>query len=147
MSFLIIPNMEYAGCDEANAHELETIQEEESLVESAATTTSSSSTTANKPLVPAVQRARHVDKNAKIVHMRAMFNYVPQDDLYIPCKELGLSFSKGDILHVVIGRDDADWWQAYKDDDKDQALAGLIPSQLFQEKYTLIPFNSFHQAR
>jgi hypothetical protein len=35
------------------------------------------------------------------LHMRALFNYSPQDDLYIPCKELGLEFHKGDILHVI----------------------------------------------
>lgn len=35
------------------------------------------------------------------LHLRALFNYSPRDDLYIPCKELGLEFSKGDILHVI----------------------------------------------
>lgn len=69
----------------------------------------------------------------KMLHIRALFNYLPQEDLYIPCKELGLGFSKGDILHII-SQDDPDWWQAYRDDEKDQQLAGLIPSQAFQER-------------
>lgn len=90
------------------------------------------------------------------LHLRALFNYSPQDDLYIPCKELGLEFSKGDILHVLSGvkiklyfifnvenfliksvfllKNDQDWWQAFMDDDKDRSLARLIPSQGFQER-------------
>lgn len=68
-----------------------------------------------------------------ILHIRALYNYVPLEDIYIPCKELGLGFNKGDILHVI-SQDDEDWWQAYVDDDKDQSLAGLIPSQSFQER-------------
>lgn len=78
-------------------------------------------------------RTREIPITAKVIHIRALFNYVPQEDLYIPCKELGLGFSKGDILHIIT-QDDADWWQAYKNEDKDQSLAGLIPSQSFQEK-------------
>jgi MAGUK p55 subfamily protein 5 len=69
----------------------------------------------------------------KVLHIRALFNYVPQEDIYIPCKEIGLGFNKGDILHII-SQDDDDWWQAYNDVDKDQLLAGLIPSQSFQEK-------------
>jgi hypothetical protein len=84
-----------------------------------------------------------LSKDGKLVHMRALFNYTPLEDLYIPCKELGLSFSKGDILHVIRRNTDADWWQAYKDDDKEQSLAALIPSQSFQEKYVLIYLATF----
>lgn len=68
-----------------------------------------------------------------ILHIRALYNYVPMEDIYVPCKELGLGFNKGDILHVISKEDD-DWWQAYRDEDKEQALAGLIPSQSFQER-------------
>ena len=67
------------------------------------------------------------------LHLRALFTYKPEEDLYIPCKELGLSFIKGDILHVT-SQDDPDWWQAFRDGDK-QSLAGLIPSQSFQERF------------
>ena len=36
-----------------------------------------------------------------LIHIRALFNYVPQEDIYIPCKEIGLGFNKGDILHII----------------------------------------------
>lgn len=75
----------------------------------------------------------NIQKSKNILHLRALFNYSPQEDLYIPCRELGLSFTKGDILHIT-NQDDENWWQAYRDDDKDQQMAGLIPSQCFQEK-------------
>jgi hypothetical protein len=42
-----------------------------------------------------------ISKKNQMVHIRALFNYVPQDDMYIPCKELGLAFSKGDIIHII----------------------------------------------
>jgi MAGUK p55 subfamily protein 5 len=80
-----------------------------------------------------LEMEQNLNKSPKIVHLRALFNYVPQEDLYIPCKELGLAFSKGDILHII-SQEDEDWWQAYKDDEKDQSLAGLIPAPMFQER-------------
>lgn len=67
------------------------------------------------------------------VHVRAHFNYDPEDDSYIPCRELGILFEKGDILHII-NQDDANWWQAYREGEDDQALAGLIPSKSFQEQ-------------
>jgi MAGUK p55 subfamily member 5 len=42
-----------------------------------------------------------LNKPPKMVHVRALFNYEPDEDIYIPCKELGLSFIKGDILHII----------------------------------------------
>lgn len=33
-------------------------------------------------------------------YMRALFDYDPTDDTLIPCKEIGLSFKKGEILQV-----------------------------------------------
>jgi hypothetical protein len=68
-----------------------------------------------------------------ILHVRALYNYEPAEDIYVPCKELGLGFNKGDILHVI-SKEDEDWWQAYRDEEREQALAGLIPSQAFQER-------------
>lgn len=57
--------------------------------------------------------------------------------MYIPCRELGLSFEKDSILHIV-NQDDSSWWQAFimENDKKNkkQQLPGLIPSRLFQEK-------------
>ena len=44
------------------------------------------------------------------IFFRAQFDYEPQDDNYMPCRELGLAFRKGDILEVV-NQDDANWWQ------------------------------------
>ena len=43
------------------------------------------------------------------VRLRALFDYDPVGDKYIPCKEAGLSFSKGDILHIV-SQDDPYWY-------------------------------------
>ncbi|WAR19303.1 MPP5-like protein [Mya arenaria] len=58
-----------------------------------------------------------------IMHVKALFNYDPEDDLYIPCRELGLSFSKCDILHVI-NQEDSNWWQAYREGEEDyQSLA------------------------
>lgn len=64
------------------------------------------------------------------MHVRAHFNYDPEDDLYIPCRELGLSFLKGEILHVI-DQSDPHWWQAYREGEDDHSLAGLIPSHMF----------------
>ncbi|XP_073682673.1 protein PALS1-like [Garra rufa] len=68
-----------------------------------------------------------------VMHVKANFSYDPSDDPYVPCRELGLSFQKGDILHVT-SQDDPNWWQAYKDGHEDQKpLAGLIPGKSFQQ--------------
>ncbi|XP_030577053.1 MAGUK p55 subfamily member 5b isoform X2 [Archocentrus centrarchus] len=69
-----------------------------------------------------------------VVHVRAYFDYDPSDDPFVPCRELGLSFQKGDILHVI-SQDDPNWWQAYRDgDEENQLLAGLIPGKSFQQQ-------------
>lgn len=67
------------------------------------------------------------------VHVRAHFNYDPEEDIYIPCRELGISFQKGDILHVI-NQADPNWWQAYREGEDDQSLAGLVPSKTFQQQ-------------
>ncbi|XP_075585433.1 MAGUK p55 family member stardust isoform X2 [Dermatophagoides farinae] len=70
--------------------------------------------------------------NNQVLHLRALFDYDPDEDLYIPCRELGICFNKGDILHVI-DQSDINWWQAYREgDEHDQSLAGLIPSIQFQ---------------
>lgn len=63
--------------------------------------------------------------------MKAHFNYNPEEDTYIPCPELGIPFSKADIMHVI-NQDDPYWWQAYREGEEDQPLAGLIPSKRLQ---------------
>lgn len=66
------------------------------------------------------------------VRVRAHFCYDPENDPYIPCKEAGLGFQRGDILHIV-SQDDAYWWQARKEVER-TARAGLIPSRALQER-------------
>ncbi|XP_038133913.1 MAGUK p55 subfamily member 5-A-like [Cyprinodon tularosa] len=69
-----------------------------------------------------------------VVHVKAHFDYDPSDDPYVPCRELGLSFQKGDILHII-SQADPNWWQAYRDGDEDnQPLAGLVPGKSFQQQ-------------
>ncbi|XP_073927519.1 MAGUK p55 subfamily member 4 isoform X2 [Castor canadensis] len=62
----------------------------------------------------------------KMVHVRAMTDYWPQEDPGIPCVDAGLPFQKGDILQIV-DQNDALWWQARKISDL-ATCAGLIPS-------------------
>jgi len=46
-------------------------------------------------------------------------------------------FRKGDVLHVI-SENDTNWWQAYREGEDDQTLAGLIPSQRFHEKWVIL---------
>jgi len=85
----------------------------------------------------AAKRAKSIESNEssrpeQVYHYRAHFSYHPDDDLYIPCHELGISFQRGDILHVI-NRDDPHWWQAYRDGEWTQTLAGLVPSLSLQQ--------------
>ncbi|MEE6492103.1 hypothetical protein FKM82_016473 [Ascaphus truei] len=84
-------------------------------------------------LIPS-QQAKPPPTKETVVHVKAHFDYDPSDDPYVPCRELGLSFQKGDILHVI-SQDDPNWWQAYRDGDEDnQPLAGLVPGKSFQQQ-------------
>ncbi|KAM4689718.1 protein PALS2 isoform 2-T4 [Discoglossus pictus] len=65
------------------------------------------------------------------VFVKCHFDYNPHNDNLIPCKEAGLKFSKGEILHIV-NREDPNWWQASH--VKEGGSAGLIPSQFLEEK-------------
>uniref|UniRef100_A0A8D8YMJ6 MAGUK p55 subfamily member 7 n=2 Tax=Cacopsylla melanoneura TaxID=428564 RepID=A0A8D8YMJ6_9HEMI len=69
------------------------------------------------------------------VRVRAHFDYDATNDPYIPCKDAGLNFKRGEILHVV-SQDDAYWWQARKEGDKN-LRAGIIPSKALQERKIL----------
>ncbi|XP_030637982.1 MAGUK p55 subfamily member 2a isoform X2 [Chanos chanos] len=64
------------------------------------------------------------------VFVKCNFDYDPVNDNLIPCKEAGLRFSSGDILQIV-NQEDVNWWQARH---VDGGRAGLIPSQLLEEK-------------
>ncbi|XP_070570219.1 MAGUK p55 subfamily member 7-like [Ptychodera flava] len=81
-------------------------------------------------LVPADMENRPCRESQ--VRMRAHFDYDPMEDRIIPCKEAGLAFEKGDILHIV-NQEDPSWWQARKEGDRNQR-AGLIPGKQLQER-------------
>ncbi|XP_024910092.1 MAGUK p55 subfamily member 7 isoform X3 [Cynoglossus semilaevis] len=66
------------------------------------------------------------------VFVKALFDYDPKEDSAIPCKEAGLAFKKGSILHIM-SQDDATWWQAKIEGDA-SPRAGLVPSKQFQER-------------
>ncbi|XP_026196453.1 MAGUK p55 subfamily member 5b isoform X1 [Anabas testudineus] len=102
-------------------------------------------------LVPSSQ-VKPAAHRQTVMHVRAYFDYDPSDDAFVPCRELGLSFQKGDILHVL-SQDDPNWWQAYRDGDEDnQPLAGLIPGKSFQQqretlKKTITDRSREHQGK
>ncbi|RVE59029.1 hypothetical protein OJAV_G00200130 [Oryzias javanicus] len=81
-------------------------------------------------LVPGVKEEAPV-KEPK-VFMKALFDFDPNEDKAIPCKEAGLAFKKGSILEIM-SQDDATWWQAKHEGDANPR-AGLIPSRQFQER-------------
>ncbi|KAL7735568.1 hypothetical protein ACLKA6_009533 [Drosophila palustris] len=83
-------------------------------------------------LVPADTKGAQRESKVRV---RAHFDYNPDVDPYIPCKEAGLAFQRGDVLHIV-AQDDAYWWQARKDHER-SARAGLIPSRALQERRIL----------
>ncbi|CAG7678298.1 unnamed protein product [Allacma fusca] len=62
--------------------------------------------------------------------MRALFAYDPALDTLLPCKEIGLGFHMGDILHIV-DQSDPNWWQAKK---VGESCVGLIPSRELEER-------------
>ena len=61
-------------------------------------------------LIKPSNKAPHNLFTSAELHVRALFNYDPNDDEFIPCRELGLSFSKRDVLHIV-NQEDTNWWQ------------------------------------
>lgn len=63
--------------------------------------------------------------------MRALFDYDPEQDTILPCKEIGLSFLHGDILQIINVKD-PNWWQA-KHIGTD-GPTGLIPSSELEER-------------
>uniref|UniRef100_A0A8C0S7P8 Protein PALS1 n=1 Tax=Canis lupus familiaris TaxID=9615 RepID=A0A8C0S7P8_CANLF len=84
-------------------------------------------------LIPS-QQIKPPPAKETVIHVKAHFDYDPSDDPYVPCRELGLSFQKGDILHII-SQEDPNWWQAYREGDEDnQPLAGLVPGKSFQQQ-------------
>ncbi|XP_077473276.1 MAGUK p55 subfamily member 4-like [Stigmatopora argus] len=72
---------------------------------------------------PNVSQLSAIDKP---VYMRALLDYCPQQDPCIPCPDVGVIFSRGDILEVL-EQSDQHWWQARKITST-TSFAGLIPS-------------------
>ncbi|XP_034258021.1 MAGUK p55 subfamily member 7 isoform X2 [Pantherophis guttatus] len=81
-------------------------------------------------IIPSIKE-ENSSKEGKIF-MKALFDYNPNEDKAIPCKEAGLPFRKGDILQIMT-QDDATWWQAKLESDANPR-AGLVPSKHFQER-------------
>ncbi|XP_053676631.1 protein PALS2 isoform X1 [Anopheles nili] len=79
-----------------------------------------------------VKNGRNLDSGKKLTcYMRALFDYDPNEDNLLPCKEIGLSFLRGDILQIINVKD-PNWWQA-KHAGED-GPTGLIPSQELEER-------------
>uniref|UniRef100_A0AAG5DAT5 Uncharacterized protein n=1 Tax=Anopheles atroparvus TaxID=41427 RepID=A0AAG5DAT5_ANOAO len=79
-----------------------------------------------------VKNGRNLDTGKKLTcYMRALFDYDPNEDNLLPCKEIGLSFLRGDILQIINVKD-PNWWQA-KHAGED-GPTGLIPSQELEER-------------
>ena len=70
-------------------------------------------------------------------HVRCLYSYDPVDDLYVPCRELAMGFSRGQILELV-NIDDRSWWQVFllsaHQRTSNQSYPNLVPSQAFQDK-------------
>ncbi|XP_021375571.1 peripheral plasma membrane protein CASK-like isoform X9 [Mizuhopecten yessoensis] len=66
------------------------------------------------------------------IYVRALFDYCPEDDDIIPCRQAGVPFKCGDILQVI-NKDDSNWWQARRVGLPTTEPAGLIPSPELQE--------------
>ncbi|KAG8197875.1 hypothetical protein JTE90_024274 [Oedothorax gibbosus] len=79
-----------------------------------------------------VPREECVPSRESRLRVKAHFCYDPTADNLIPCKEAGLPFIKGDVLHIV-NQEDLNWWQARKHGEKN-SRAGLIPSRQLQER-------------
>ncbi|UYV76080.1 MPP7 [Cordylochernes scorpioides] len=66
------------------------------------------------------------------VRVKAHFCYDPGLDPAIPCREAGLGFVRGEVLHVV-NQTDPGWWQARRHGDH-ATCAGLVPSRQLMER-------------
>jgi len=66
------------------------------------------------------------------IFVRALFEYNPVGDEFIPSQQAGIHFTVGDILQVI-SKDDHNWWQARLWGAMPTNAAGLIPSPELQE--------------
>ncbi|RWS31219.1 MAGUK p55 subfamily member 6-like protein, partial [Leptotrombidium deliense] len=74
----------------------------------------------------------HEPMSSAPCYMRSLFNYDPNEDTLLPCRELGLAFEQGDILEIL-NQEDPNWWQARKI-YTENCPTGLIPSQELEER-------------
>ncbi|PAA79589.1 hypothetical protein BOX15_Mlig008853g2 [Macrostomum lignano] len=85
-------------------------------------------------VLPAADYRPPTQAAAEGLTLRALFSYSPHEDFYNPCKELGLEFTIGDIIHVA-SRDDPNWWQGRREGhSEDDGLARIFPSPEFQRQ-------------
>ncbi|PIO25420.1 hypothetical protein AB205_0055650 [Aquarana catesbeiana] len=93
-------------------------------------------------IIPTIKE--ELPNNEGKMFVKALFDYYPNEDKAIPCREAGLAFRKGDVLQIM-SQDDATWWQAKHEGDANPR-AGLIPSKQFQERLALklLPFTLPH---
>lgn len=70
--------------------------------------------------------------------LRALFDYDPNEDPTVPCKDAAVAFKRGDVLQIVSMEDDT-WWQACHLGDSN-TRAGLIPSRQLHERWSLYAF-------
>ncbi|XP_061188149.1 MAGUK p55 subfamily member 7-like [Saccostrea echinata] len=75
-------------------------------------------------------------KRASNIRVKALFSYDRHEDTLIPCQNAGLSFKRGDILHIV-SQEDPLWWQA-RPEKETEGVTGIIPSQLLQERREIL---------
>ncbi|XP_068456387.1 MAGUK p55 subfamily member 7-like [Clinocottus analis] len=81
-------------------------------------------------IVPASSK-EEMSSNKKLF-MQALFDYDPNEDPSVPCKDAAVAFKRGDILQIVSMEDDT-WWQACHLGDGN-IRAGLIPSKQLHER-------------
>eukprot|EP00794_Sanderia_malayensis_P010960 gene10960-12121_t len=77
-----------------------------------------------------VPNLRSSASEGKAMFVRALFDYDPRADDFIPCQQAGIGFKRGEILQIV-SKSDSHWWQAIKHGSSQKA--GLIPSTELQE--------------
>ncbi|XP_029497930.1 MAGUK p55 subfamily member 7-like isoform X2 [Oncorhynchus nerka] len=83
-------------------------------------------------VIPVPGIKEELSANETMLFVRSLFDYNPEEDPAIPCRQAGLGFKRGDILQIVNQEDDT-WWQACRHGDSN-SRAGLIPSRQLQER-------------
>nr|XP_023833421.1 MAGUK p55 subfamily member 7-like [Salvelinus alpinus] len=83
-------------------------------------------------VIPVPGIKEELSANETMLFVRSLFDYNPDEDPAIPCRQAGLGFKRGDILQIVNQEDDT-WWQACRHGDSN-SRAGLIPSRQLQER-------------